>query len=51
MKYKIIEVEGIDGIERHVVMELEDGGFLTFPAVNSNESYVEFQRKLAEEQK
>lgn len=51
MKYKIIEVEGIDGIEEHVVVDTPDGGYITFPAVDSNPNYIQFKLDLAKEQK
>jgi hypothetical protein len=51
MKYEIIEVQGIDGTEQHVVIEQENGGYITFPAVDSNPNYVQFKLDLAQEQK
>lgn len=51
MKYTIVEIEGIDGVQEHVIIELERGAILTFPALDSNPNYIEFKKQLAEEQK
>lgn len=51
MKYEIIEVQGIDGIQKHVIIEQEGGGYITFPAIDSNPNYVQFKLDIAEEQK
>jgi len=51
MKYEIIEIQGIDGLERHVRIENEYGECITFPAIDTNPNYIEFKAKLAEEQK
>jgi hypothetical protein len=51
MKYDIIEVQGIDGIEEHVIIDTPDGGYITFPAVDTNPNYKQFKLDIAEEQK
>jgi hypothetical protein len=51
MKYKIIEVQELDGMQEHVIIELTDGGYITFPAVDSNPNYIQFKLDIAEEQK
>lgn len=51
MEYEIIEVEGMDGIEEHVVIQMPNNGKLTFPAVDTNPNYVQFKLDIAEEQK
>jgi len=51
MKYKIIKVDGLDGPEEHVVIEQENGGYITFPAIDSNPNYIQFKLDIAEEQK
>jgi hypothetical protein len=51
MKYEIIEFEGINGLEKHVVIDRENGEYLTFPAVDSNQNYIQFKLDIAEEQK
>ena len=51
MEYTIIEVETIDGIQEHVVLEVENGGVITFPNVDSNPNYIQFKLDLAKEQK
>lgn len=50
MKYTIIEVQEIDGIKEHVILETA-GGIVTFPAVDTNPNYIQFKLDLAEEQK
>jgi len=49
MKYKIIEVEGINGLEKHVIIENENGGYTTFPASDDNPSYIEFKKQIGKE--
>ena len=49
MKYTIIEIDGIDGPEKHVIIEHENGGYTTFPAVETNPNYVEFKKQIKEE--
>jgi len=51
MKYEIIEIEGIDGLEEHVVIDKGNGEYLTFPKLDSNPNYIQFKLDLAEEQK
>jgi len=51
MEYTTIEIQGIDGLERHIRIATEDGGYITFPAVDSNPNYVQFKLDLAQEQK
>jgi hypothetical protein len=51
MKYTIIEVETIDGVQEHIVLEVENGGIITFPKLDSNSSYAQFKLDLAKEQK
>lgn len=51
MKYEIIEIEGIDGPEEHVVIDKGNGEYLTFPKLDSNPNYIQFKLDLAEEQK
>lgn len=50
MKYKIIKVDGFDGLEDHVVLETVNGECITFPAVDSNPNYIQFKLDIAEEQ-
>jgi|LakMenEpi03Aug12_release.lakeMendotaPanAssembly.Ray.scaffolds.fasta_scaffold3353356_1 hypothetical protein len=51
MKYEIIEVQGIDGVEEHVIVETANNEYITFPALDSNPNYIQFKKQLAEEQK
>jgi hypothetical protein len=51
MNYKIIKFEGIDGLEEHIVIEKENGEYLTFPAIDTNPNYIQFKLDIAEEQK
>jgi len=51
MKYTIIEIENIDGIQKHVILESENGAVITFPKLDSNPNYIQFKKDLAKEQK
>lgn len=51
MNYEIIQIEGIDGLEEHIVIDNGNGEYLTFPKVDSNPNYVQFKLDLAKEQK
>lgn len=51
MNYKTIEIEGIDGLEEHIVVDKGNGEYLTFPKLDSNPNYVQFKLDLAKEQK
>jgi hypothetical protein len=51
MKYEIIELEGIDGPEEHILIDKGNGEYLTFPAIDSNPNYKQFKLDIAEEQK
>lgn len=50
MKYLIITVETMNGAEKHIQIEREDGSFESFPVDENNPRYVQFQADLAAEQ-
>lgn len=47
MNYEIIEIEGMDGPEEHIVIDKGNGEYLTFPAVDSNPNYIQFKLEIA----
>ncbi|MFY8212097.1 MAG: hypothetical protein ACOVLB_05465 [Candidatus Nanopelagicus sp.] len=51
MQYQTVEIEGVDGLEQHIIIEKENGEYLTFPKLDSNPNYIQFKLDLAEEQK
>jgi hypothetical protein len=51
MEYEIIQIEGIDGLEEHIVIDKGNGEYLTFPKLDSNPNYIQFKLDLAKEQK
>jgi len=48
MNYKEIEVETLNGIQKHIIIDLGDGAFKSFPADESNPEFVAFQKALEE---
>lgn len=48
MKYETIEVAGIDGTQKHIIIDNGDGSFKSFPADESNPEYVAFLKALEE---
>lgn len=47
MNYKEIEVDGIDGTtQKHIIIDLGDGAFKSFPADPANPEYVAFLESL-----
>jgi hypothetical protein len=46
MKYEEIEVETMFGKFNHIVLEMSDGSFKSFPADESNPEYVAFLEQL-----
>jgi hypothetical protein len=49
MEYRIIEVDDIGGVQEHIILEDGNGGYITFPAVDSNPNYIEFKKQITEE--
>jgi hypothetical protein len=49
MTFEEIEIETIDGIQKHIIIDLGDGAFKSFPADESNSEYVAFLASLEEE--
>lgn len=47
MNYEEIEVAGIDGTtQKHIIIDLGDGAFKSFPADESNPEYAAFLESL-----
>lgn len=47
MNYEEIEVAGIDGTtQKHIILDLGDGAYKSFPADDSNPEYVAWQKSL-----
>jgi hypothetical protein len=46
MNYKEIEVESLEGTQKHIIIDNGDGSFKSFPADESNPEYVAFLEAL-----
>jgi hypothetical protein len=46
MNYQEIEVESLGGTQKHIVIDLGDGAFKSFPADPTNPEYVAFLESL-----
>jgi hypothetical protein len=42
MNYQEIEIETLDGVQKHIILDLGDGAFKSFPAVEGNPEYDAF---------
>lgn len=42
MKYEEITIETFNGTQKHIVIDLGDGAFKSFPADENNPEYVAF---------
>jgi hypothetical protein len=40
MTFEEIEIETLDGIQKHIILDLGDGAFKSFPADEANPEYV-----------
>ena len=40
MDYQEIEIEGLDGKQKHIIIDLGDGAFKSFPADENNPEYM-----------
>jgi hypothetical protein len=50
MNYEEIEIESLDGTtQKHIIVDLGDGAFKSFPADESNPEYVAFLASLEAE--
>jgi hypothetical protein len=49
MKYEKIEVNTPTGLQKHIIIDNEDGSFKTFPADESNPEYNAFLAQLEAE--
>lgn len=47
MKYEEVEITGINGeVQKHIIIDLGDDGFRSFPADENNPEYVRFLEQL-----
>jgi hypothetical protein len=46
MNYEEIEVESMGGTQKHIIIDLGNGAFKSFPADESNPEYVAFLASL-----
>ena len=46
INYEEIEVESLGGVQKHIIIDLGDGAFKSFPADENNPEYVAFQNQL-----
>lgn len=42
MNYREIDLETLDGIQKHIIIDNGDGSFKSFPADESNPEYLAF---------
>ena len=48
MNYQEIEIETLGGKQKHIIIDLGDGSFKSFPADETNPEYVAFLAALKE---
>jgi len=46
MNYEEVTIESVNGEEKHIVLNLGDGSFKSFPAVENNPEYAAFLESL-----
>ena len=51
MKYEEIETEFMGNVQKHIVIDNEDGSFKSFPADEENPEYAAFLAQLEQETK
>jgi hypothetical protein len=49
MKYKETTIECFGIVEKHILIDNEDGSFKSFPADDSNPEYIAFLAQLEQE--
>ena len=49
MEYKEIEIETLQGTQKHIIIDNGDGSFKSFPANESNPEYIAFLAQLEQE--
>lgn len=49
INYEEIEVESMGGTQKHIIIDLGDGAFKSFPADESNPEYIAFLKQLESE--
>jgi hypothetical protein len=48
MNFQEIEIETPDGMQKHIIIDLGDGAFKSFPVDENNPEYVAFLKQLEE---
>jgi hypothetical protein len=51
MKYKEIETEFMGIMQKHIIIDNEDGSFKSFPADEANPEYIAFLAEIKKEEK
>jgi hypothetical protein len=46
MKYKEVTYTGIEGTQKHIIIDNGDGSFKSFPADETNPEYIAFLAEL-----
>jgi hypothetical protein len=46
INYEEIELESLSGAQKHIIIDLGNGAFKSFPADEANPEYVAFQNEL-----
>lgn len=49
INYEEIEIESMGGTQKHIIIDLGDGAFKSFPADDSNPEYAAFLEALKAE--
>ena len=49
MKYEEIQTEFMGNVQKHIVIDNEDGSFKSFPVDEKNPEYIAFLAQLEEE--
>ena len=48
MTFQEIEAASPDGLQKHIIIDMGDGSFKSFPADENNPEYVAFLKQLEE---
>jgi hypothetical protein len=46
MNYKEIEIESLNGNQKHIIIDNGDGSFKSFPADEANPEYIKFLEQI-----
>ena len=49
MKYQEIEIQSLQGTQKHIIIDNGDGSFKSFPTDESNPEYIAFLEALDKE--